>query len=299
MKSLARIWRSAVCEVGSAIRTRRALVVLVLYLAASLLTMYTSISLLGKMEKQLAETLQLPSGGSGKSGVVSTTLWKSKPFQRMVKAVVNDDLVYQDVSGLHPAELIYACFAFFYVPILTILIGANRVADDLHSGAVRYMITRVTRFEWSLGKYFGNALLMLPAMLAGALAAWIVAAIRLSGADTFSLLPPMAVWALKGWLLSLAYLGIALGISHLTHSGAKATAFGVIALVVCFALPKIISHYFPSIAETANLLFPATLEHSLWRASFLPVACSAAWLLSLGLTYLTAGYAFFARRDAR
>jgi len=299
VKSWARIWRSAVCELGSAIRTRRALVVLVLYLAASLLTMYSSISILGKMETQLAETLQLPQSGKGKSGVVSTALWKSRPFQRLVKAVVNDDLVYNDVSGLHPAELIYACFAFFYVPLLTILIGANRVADDLHSGAVRYMITRVTRFEWSLGKYVGNALLMLPAMLAGALAAWIVAAIRLSGADSFSLLPPMLVWATKGWMLSLAYLGIALGISHLTHSGAKATALGVISLIVCFTVPKVLSHYFPSTAETLNIMFPATAEHSLWRASFKPVGCTAVWLLALGLTYLTAGYAFFARRDAR
>lgn len=299
MKSWARIWRSAVCELGSAIRTRRALVVLVLYLAASLLTMYTSISILGKMEKQLSETLQLQSSDTGKSGIVSTTLWKSRPFQRLVKAVVDDDLVYNDVCGLHPAELIYACFAFFYVPLLTILIGANRVADDLHSGAVRYMITRVTRFEWSLGKYVGNALLMLPAMLAGALTAWIVAAFRLSGADSFSLLPPMLVWAVKGWTLSLAYLGVALGISHLTHSGSKATAFGVISLVVCFAVPKILSHYFPTVAETLNTLFPATAEHSLWRASFKPVGCAATWLLALGLMYLTAGYAFFARRDAR
>ena len=299
MKSLARVWRSAVCELGSAIRTRRALVVLVLYLAASLLTMYTMTSVLGKMETQLVKMLQLQPSEKGKSGVVSKVLWKSKVFQDTVKTLVKDDLVYNDISGLHPAELIYAGFAFFYVPLLTILIGANRVADDLHSGAVRYMITRVTRFEWSLGKYVGNALLMLPAMLAGALAAWIVAWIRLSGADSFSLLPPMLVWAVKGWTLSLAYLGIALGISHLTHSGAKATALGVISLIVCFAVPKVLSHYFPSTAETLNILFPATAEHSLWRASFKPVGCTAVWLLALGLTYLTAGYAFFARRDAR
>lgn len=298
MKSLARIWRSAVCELGAAVRTRRALVMIVLYLAASLLTMHGMISALGKMEAQLAETLQLPQGGK-KSGVVSTTLWKSRPFQKMVRAVVDDDLIYSDIKGLHPAELIYAGFAFLYVPLLTILIGANRVSDDLHSGAVRYMITRVTRFEWSLGKYLGTSLLMLPAMIAGALAAWVVALIRLAGADSAALLMPMLVWAVKGWTLSLAYLGIALGISHLTRSGAKATAIGILALIVCFAVPKLLSHYVPSVAATASLLFPATMEHSLWRASFKPVAFAAVWLLALGLAYLTAGYAFFARRDAR
>jgi len=47
------------------------------------------------------------------------------------------------------------------------------------------------------------------------------------------------------------------------------------------------------------LLFPYTVERSLWRASFQPVAGAAVWLLALGLCYLTAGYAFFAGRDAR
>ena len=297
MKSLHRIWRSAVCELLSSVRTRRALVVLVLYLAASLLTMYGCISALGKMEDQLAETLQLPTGA--KSGVVSTALWKSRPFQRMVKSLVDDDLVYADIKGLHPAELIYAGFAFFYVPLLTVLIASNRVADDLHSGAVRYMITRVTRFEWSLGKYFGNALLMLPALLAGAAAAWGVAAARLAGADSLALLAPMLVWAVKAWTLSLAYLGMALGVSHLTRSGAKATALGVLALVACAAVPKALSHWLPSAASALNAAFPATSEHSLWRASFRPVALASLWLAALGLCYLTAGYAFFSRRDAR
>jgi len=140
---------------------------------------------------------------------------------------------------------------------------------------------------------------MLPSMLAGALAAWIVAATRLSGADSFALLPPMLVWAVKGWTLSLAYLGMALGLSHLTRSGAKATAFGVISLIVCFAVPKLASRYLPAAAGTLELVFPVSAEHSLWRASFRPVGGAALWLLALGLMYLSAGYAFFARRDAR
>ena len=297
MKSLFRIWQSAACEWFSAVRSRRALVVVLLYLAASLLSMNSAISGLAKMETHLAEMLQLPS--DGKSGVVSTALWKSKRFQRTVHSALGESLVYDDICGRHPAELLYAWLAFMFIPILTVLVAGNRVADDLHSGAVRYMITRVTRFEWSLGKYIGSALLLLPALLIGALAAWGVAAYRLAGSDVFELLPPMLVWSVKGWFLSLGYLGIALGVSHFTQSGAKATALGIVALVVFLAMPKVITHFWPGPLEHLNPLFPSVAADALWRSSLEPVACSACWLLLLGLFYLTLGYAYFARRDAR
>jgi hypothetical protein len=53
-------------------------VVLLLYMAVAVCNMYWSISLLGKLEKELVTMLQLPP--SEQTGVVSTALWKSKPF---------------------------------------------------------------------------------------------------------------------------------------------------------------------------------------------------------------------------
>lgn len=301
--SLSRLWQATVAELASALRSRRAVVVLVLYLAASLLCMNGAISVLGKMETQLAEVLQLPKDDA-KSGVVSATLWRSEHFQRIVKGAVGDSLVYDDICGRHPAELLYAFFAFMYIPLLTILISANRVADDLRSGSVRYMITRVTRLEWSFGKYLGLSLLLAAGLLVGALAAWGVAAFRLAGTGATELLLPMLEWSGKAWLVSLAWLGLSLGVSHFFHSGSKATSLATIMMVVFAIIPKALGFMASRGGVCEKLLFldrlfPGVLEDGLWRSSFLPVASSAVWLVMVGLMYFSAGYARFAKGDAR
>lgn len=301
--SLSRLWQATVAELASALRSRRAVVVLVLYLAASLLCMNGAISVLGKMETQLAEVLQLPKDDA-KSGVVSATLWRSEHFQRIVKGAVGDSLVYDDICGRHPAELLYAFFAFMYIPLLTILISANRVADDLRSGSVRYMITRVTRLEWSFGKYLGLSLLLAAGLLVGALAAWGVAAFRLAGTGTMELLLPMLEWSGKAWFVSLAWLGLSLGVSHFFHSGSKATSLATIMMVVFAIIPKALGFMASRGGVCEKLLFldrlfPGVLEDGLWRSSFLPVASSVVWLVMVGLMYFSAGYARFAKGDAR
>ena len=294
--SVRRILQVACFEWFDAVRSRRATVVLVLYLAASLLSMNGAISVLGKMESQLAEMLQLPAEDS--RGVVSATLWKSTRFQKAVRSALGDSLVYDDICGRHPAELLYAWFAFFYVPLLTMLVAGNRVADELHSGSVRYMIARVTRLEWSLGKYMGISGLLLAGLAVGSAAAWGVAACRLSGADVPALFPAMMAWGVKAWFYTFAWLGLALGISHLSRSGSKATALGIAATVVWFAAPPLLKNFaggYPAL----RLIFPGGVEDALWRSSLEPVAYAALWLAALGLMYLSVGAAVFARRDAR
>lgn len=291
-----RIFQVACFEWFDAMRSRRAVVVLVLYLAAALLGMNGAITVLGKMEAQLAEVLQLPAEDS--RGVVSAALWKSERFQKMVRSSLGDSLVYDDLCGRHPAELLYAWFAFFYVPLLTVLVAGNRAADELHAGSVRYMMTRVTRPEWSIGKYLGLAVLLLAGLLAGGVAAWVVAAFRIAGADLPALFPAMVSWSVKAWCYSLAWLGLALGISHLVASGAKATALGIVALVIFFMAPPLIERHLPS-AALATRLFPGGVSDALWRASLEPVAAAAFWLVALGLFYLSLGAAVFVWRDAR
>ena len=162
MRSLMRIAQTTLCEWENALRSRRALVLLLLYLASAVLCMNGTISALGKMEQELVRVLKLPD--SGQTGVVSETLWKSKSFRSMVAASVDDRLVFEDISKRHPVELLYAWFAFLCAPILVVLVSGTRVADDLRTGVARYMLVRVTRLEWSLGKYAGQALMIASAL---------------------------------------------------------------------------------------------------------------------------------------
>ena len=300
MRALWHIWQTALSEWGGAIRSRRALVLLVLYLGAALLCMNGTISVLGKMETELAAMLQLPD--TGETGVVSASLWKSKPFNRLVRSVVGESPVLDDIAGRHPVELIYAWFVFFCAPLLTVLVAGTRVSEDLRSGAVRYMLVRETRLEWSVGKYLGQALMIAVALAISAVGAAVVTFCRLPGGTASSLFLPLLNWGLRAWIYSLAWLGLALGISHLTRSPGRALSLSIMMIGLFGALPPLMdllqaAKGWPVAFTHVRMLVPAGAEMSLWRFSAVPLVTGSFHLVILGFTYLMLGAAVFCRRD--
>ena len=300
MKSFLRIWHTALWEWNGAIRSRRALVILFLYLASAVLCMNGSISILGKMERELTTILQLPE--SEKTGVVSASLWRSKPFVRIVRATLGEGPVLDDIFGRHPAELLYAWFAFLCAPLLAVLVCGTRISDDLRSGAVRYMLMRESRLEWTLGKYAGQTFMIAVALGVSSLGAAAVAFFRLSPEVAGGLLLAMVGWGLRAWIYSLAWIGLALGISHITRSPGRATALGILAICACAAASPLIgychSHFaLPDAVLQIEMLLPGSAESSLWRFSAVPVVAGSFHLLLLGLVYLMAGAAVFSRSD--
>ena len=300
MNGIRQTWLVASYEWFDALRSRRALVVLLLYLAAAVCNMYWSINLLHKLETELATALQLPA--TEQAGVVSTALWKSKPFQRMMKQMTQNDLVLNDITGKHPVELIYAWFAFFYTPLLVVLVAGSRIAEELGSGTVRYAVFRTSRASWSLGKFAGQVFMVGLALILSGASAYVVAKIRLSGSGTPDLFLNMVQWSARAWIYSIPYLGLAMGLSHLTRSSGKATVMGIIAITACFALSIMIRHFsadegWRALLPHLGLLLPDGHKMSLWRNAAAPLVSGTVWLTTLGLCYLLAGYAVFRKRD--
>ena len=294
------MWRVACYEWFDALRSRRALVVLLLYMAAAVCNMHWSINLLHKLENELTTLLQLPK--SEQTGVVSTTLWKSKPFQRLMKEMAQNDAVLKDITGKHPVELIYAWFAFFYTPLLVVLVAGNRIAEDIGSGAVRYVIFRTSRASWSLGKFVGQTLMIGLALILSGAGAYFVAAYRLSGSSTPDLFLNMVQWSGRAWIYSIPYLGLAMGLSHLTRSASKATVMGIIAITFCFVVSILIRHLtaetgWRSLLPYLGVLLPDEHKMYLWRNAAAPLVTGTVYLITLGFCYLLAGYAVFRKRD--
>ena len=298
MHTLFQVWRVACFECFTAMRSRRAWVILALYLAASLFTMNTTISVMSKLETKLTQVLQLPVSEKTTTGIVSKKLWDSKPFQDTVKMVSKDSLVYQDVKGKHPIELIYAWLCFFYAPLLVILVSANRIPNDLYSGAVKYMMFRVSRGAWSVGKLLGQSLMIAAALLLSAIGAYLVAVIRLKS-GIFDLFLPLFGWSIRAWFLSFAYLGAVMGISHATRSGSKATVMGVIVIFLFSIISFLCKFYAERNGFCAHLLMLLPNGHQtvLWRSSFRPLLYGSSFLLALGASYFALGYLFFRKRD--
>ena len=298
--SLARIWRVAAMEWSVAVRSRRALVMMLLFTAVAVGVMYVTISSFVAIEQQLVESLGLPE--SETPGAALMTLWKSKPFVRFMEHVSQGSLMFADIRGRHPLLLVYAFFMFWVAPLLTLLVSASRVAEDVRSGAARYWLVRVSRTEWSLGKFFGEALMLALAMGVGALAAWVVMLCRLSVSDGLSMLPGILDWTVRAWVYAFAWLGLFLGLSHIVKSGGKATALGILALLGAVAWELMLKNLAENVtgfgwAGHLDALVPDSAWTLLWRRSPAVVLQGVVHLAALAFLYLSLGAAVFRRRD--
>lgn len=295
-----RIGRVAVTEWRMALRSRRALVTTLLFLAASGGIMYLMISVFSAMEAELVSLLGLPV--SETTGSVSLTLWKSKPFVRMISHAVGNSLVFADIQGRHPILLAYALFVFQAVPLLTLMTSSARVADEIRSGAARWWLVRVTRTEWTLGKFFGEALMLASAMFVGALAADAVVCWRLPLAEGVRMLPGILDWTARAWAYAFAWLGLFMGLSHLVKSGGKATALGALAILGVAAWSPMLNNLATDVpgfgwATHLDVLAPNGTWSLLWRRSPAVLLQGVVGLAAVAFLFLGLGAAFLRRRD--
>lgn len=298
-----RFWRQVLRvtanELADALRSRRALVVLLLYTAAGALTTNGAISALQRIETELSEALMLEP--SDAAGTVTGAIWKSDRFRRMLGNATGDASIVADWIGTPPIVLIFGGLAFFYTPLLAILAAAPRVAEELASGAARFALLRTSRLSWSCGKFLGQVALVGVALVVGGLAAWIVAAVRMAAGGGEGVAIGMILAAGRAWVYSIAFVGLATGLSHWTRAPGRATAVGLVALLALGLLGWASRRYcgdgIRQLWHLGSALTPMTYRLDLWRAAPSAVVTAAVHLIVLGWVYLLGGYAGFRRRD--
>lgn len=286
-------------ELADALRSRRAIVVLLLYVAAGVLTTNSSISLLQKIEGELSEVLQLEA--SAQAGTVTSAMWKSDRFRRMVAQAAGDKSLVDDLMGTPPIVLIFGGLAFFYTPILAILISAPRIAEELSSGSARYALLRTSRLSWSTGKFLGQVALAGMALILSGVGAWLVARLRMAASEGPEVATGMLLSAGRAWIFSIAYVGLATGLSHLTRAPGRATAIGLVGLLAFGILGWASDHYYGSgirqLWHLASVFTPQAHRLDLWRWDLSRLVPAVIHLLALGWVFLLGGYAWFRRRD--
>lgn len=285
-------------ELADAVRSRRAAVVLILYLAAAILSTNAFVSTIQRLETQLADLLQLDAGSPG---ALADALWKSAHFRKMMTSMIGDSEVSQGLMSMPPIALLYGFLSFFWTPFFVLLTASPRVAGDVWSGAVRFVLFRTSRPAWILGKVAGQAGLLLLAITLSAAGAWCLARFRLEGMDGGAAAHGMALMAGKTWVYSLPFLGLAIGISQLVRSPNTANAIGFIAWLGTGVLGFLGKHFagegWRSLWDVAVMLVPQGYQLDLWRLDFFSVGTASVYLIALGGAYLAAGFAVFSRRD--
>ena len=298
--SVARVFSVAVADVATSLRSRRALVMILLFAAVSAFIAYALVSGFAAIEREVVAALGLPAADN--PCAVTATLWKSKPFMRFANGVAGGNLVFADIIGRHPLVLAYAFFMFSTVAILTLLVSAPKIADEIRTGAARYWLVRTTRGEWSLGKFLGETALVAVSLSAGSLSAWAVVAFRLPGSTGAVLLPDFLDWTARAAVYAFAWLGLFTGISHIARSGGKAVAFSIMAMIALSVWPVTLGNAaeswpFLSFVTGLDVLAPHSAMSLMWRRAPAALVRGVFHLSAISFLYAGIGAAIFRRRD--
>jgi len=258
------------------------------------------ISFLRNIEAQLMKSLGLPE--SANAGSVTRELWKSEVFRGAVAHMVRDRELAERLLSIPPLGLFYGWLAATFAPLLVLLTSSVRISEEIWTGSARFVLFRCPRLTWVLGKTAGQAVQTLAALLLGACAAWITGWIRLKAFDAGPAAWAMMLFSLKAWVYSLAFVGLAMGVSQIFASPNVATAVCFVALFGMGVVHGIAAHarnpVLREAAQGAEIVLPGGhLMDAVWHFDAPHFLSGCAFSAALGMLYLGIGYAFFSRRD--
>ena len=270
-----------------------------LYLVGSMAATAIFIKFLQSVETSLVKSIGLSAPKD--AGSVTATLWKSGMFRGMLTGLIGDRALAEKLLAVPPLALFYGWLSFAFTPVLVMLTASTRIAEEISTGSVRFVMFRAARSQWCLGKFAGQALQIFGALLLSAAGAWVVGFFRMKSFEPAASAEYMLIFAVKAWVYALPYLGLALAISQLFSTPNLALAFGFISMVALSVLSKMSAWLagagWKRVWDVVNLLTPGGHRQNLWWGDVEHLLPAIVFLAALGAAYLLAGYIRFSRRD--
>jgi ABC-type transport system involved in multi-copper enzyme maturation permease subunit len=285
-------------ELSDSIRTKRAILLIILMCGIMVAGTLMFIKLIKSVETQLVSALGLDAGPTGSA---TATLWKSDFFRHALSEMVGDKDVAQTLLQFTPLGLYFGWFAMMLAPWLVALTSSERIAEEIWSGSARFVLCRTTRLAWAFGKFIGQALQLLVALLLCIIASWLCGWFKFDsfeGARTFG---DMLLFAPKAWILGLSYLGLVTGISMFCKSPGVARVLGIIGFISATGIYQLAKHFAGDgiwrILDGVQIILPQHHYFDLMRPDWAHALPATIFLIALGLGYLLIGYARLAKRD--
>lgn len=279
-------------ELAEAFRSRLIVVVLAAYGAGAALATYIFAGTLAGAERTVRNSLD---------GTLSVPddVMRREVLPGLIKFWVDDPALQKQLLDVEPLAIFYGFMAFNLVSLLVLVTSGNAHAGEISTGGTRFVLTRVDRLSWALGKVAGHAALLLVGLLVGAFATAIVAWSG-AGIDATS-----AAWlglvALRAWVYGVAYLGLFSLVGLVVRSPSRVRSFSVGLLFLLWVGRALCSS--PLVTARVPLLahlvwvFPAQYELALWSPRWLESLAATGALFAIAASAFALGYVSFRRGD--
>lgn len=293
------LWAIARHELTDSIRSRRVIVLVLLYVAGAMAATLLFVNIVQKIERQLAESLGVAVAAG--TGSVTAALWKSDAFRGMLTGLAGNRELAERLLDIPPCGVFYGWLAFAFTPALVMLTSTARIAEEIWSGSARYVLFRASRLQWCLGKFIGQAIQILGALILSVAGAWLVSWLRMKSFEPGPTACAMLLFAARAWVYSLAFLGLALAVSQWCAAPNLALALGFLSMIVMAVLAGVAEHFagegWRRVWDVLAALTPGGHRADLWWGDAAHLLPALVFLFCLSFAYLAAGYARFQRRD--
>lgn len=290
-------WLVARFEVLRAIRTWRALALIVLYLVATAGSAWIFVEFLHVLETAVAETLMVPV--TDRPGAMLGELVKGDELRGVIAGMTGDEALVDDVLAWPVLAIFHLWFALLLTPFFAASTAAEAVSIDLSTRALRFEVLRTGRLELAVGRFLGQAALTGLASFVGVLGTWAVGMLGMVGNDPFELFGALCWLTLRAWVFALPFAGFGVAVSQATASPNWARVLAVAGtagswIAYGVALNYVLTPWGP-LCDVVLQVVPQGHMRGLWQ----PVGWIGSGLVcgGLALAWVAVGYARFARRD--
>jgi ABC-type transport system involved in multi-copper enzyme maturation permease subunit len=285
-------WLIAGFDLRESMRTRRAVVLAVLYLLIASISSYTYVKAVG-----FAQEAKQGIGAGSTEAAVALDMAQNTAYQGLLFVLAGGDTAVAAHLATYPAMvLIFVWFSLGFLPWLIAMTSYDLIAGELHLRTVRFVALRTSRGAFVLGKLLSQVLLvaaiaglsMLPVLVIGALFLRPFDAV----ATVLSLLQSWPILA----LFAFAVLGPVTFASQLVRGPGAARALAILLLFVLW-IASLWAMLPDPIARSFGLLSPFTFKTWFFDPD-LPdrlIAAVACLVMCAGYTWL--GFLMFRRRD--
>ncbi|MCB9687831.1 MAG: hypothetical protein H6738_19090 [Alphaproteobacteria bacterium] len=293
------VWLVARFEVFRAIRTWRALALLVLYGVASAGACWLFVRFVGLLENSLAQQLRVPvtkTPGAMLGRLVTSDMWHD-----VVAAMCGSETLADHLVSIPPLAMFHLWLGFLLVPFFAASASAECIAIDVQSRAVRYELLRTGRIEIVVGRFLGQLALTGAASALSMVTALGVGLGFMLVDDPLALAGWMLVYTPRAWAFGIPFVALGVTASQLTASPAWARVMAIGAAASSWVLLGVARWMETKdglglAADVMLQLLPQGWIRGMWDPGWGWLASSAACAALAGAG-LVVGYVRFSRRD--
>ena len=298
MSSLRDIYLVSRFEVLRAIRTWRALALLMLYGIGYGGGSYIFVAILHGMENQVAR--QLGVATTDTPGALLNGLVRSEMFQDLILGMTGNERLVEEITAVPPLAVFAMWFGLLLIPFFAASSSAECISIDMGSRALRYEALRTGRLELVLGRFVGQLTLTGMASLVAVCVTWVIGMWAMVGNPAVGLATALVLMTFKAWCFSVPFAGFGVAASTMTTSAAWARVLAIGGTAGSWVLYGVANYFSDSdyslLADIGFQLLPQGWMHLLWEPGlgWLPAAMVC---IVMGIAAIGIGYARFQGRD--